>query len=117
MLAAGAAPKLPYTIPDHQNPAGVTLAAERRRPLVELARRHGFLCVEDVAARELGFQGQAVRSLWSQAPDVVVQTGTTSKTFFPGVRLGWAVGPADVCAQLVGAKQTTDQCAGALGQR
>jgi 2-aminoadipate transaminase len=47
----------------------------------------------------------------------VVQAGTTSKTFFPGVRLGWAVGPADVCAQLVSAKQNTDQCAGALGQR
>ncbi len=116
-LAGGAAPKLIYTIPDHQNPAGVTLAAERRGPLVELARRHGFLIVEDVAYRELGFDGQAVQSLWSQAPDVVVQTGTTSKTFFPGVRLGWAVGPAEVCAELVAAKQTTDQCAGALGQR
>jgi 2-aminoadipate transaminase len=58
-----------------------------------------------------------VPSLWSLAPDVVVQTGTTSKTFFPGVRLGWAVGPAEISAQLVSAKQTTDQCAGALGQR
>jgi 2-aminoadipate transaminase len=46
-----------------------------------------------------------------------MQVGTTSKTFFPGVRLGWAVGPADVTAQLVSAKQNTDQCAGALGQR
>jgi 2-aminoadipate transaminase len=46
-----------------------------------------------------------------------VQAGTTSKTFFPGVRLGWAAGPPEVCAQLVAAKQNTDQCAGALGQR
>ena len=46
-----------------------------------------------------------------------MQAGTTSKTFFPGVRLGWAVGPAEISAQLVSAKQTTDQCAGALGQR
>ena len=46
-----------------------------------------------------------------------VQAGTTSKTFFPGVRLGWAVAPAAVSAQLVAAKQNTDQCAGALGQR
>jgi 2-aminoadipate transaminase len=106
-----------YTIPDHQNPAGVSLAAERRRPLVELARRYGFLIVEDVAYRELGFDGEALPSLWSVAPDVVVQTGTTSKTFFPGVRLGWAAGPAEVSAQLVSAKQNTDQCAGALGQR
>jgi 2-aminoadipate transaminase len=116
-LAEGLRPKLLYTIPDHQNPAGVSLSTERRALLVELARRHGFLIVEDVAYRELGFEDETPPSLWSLAPDVVVQTGTTSKTFFPGVRLGWAVGPAEVSAQLVAAKQNTDQCAGALGQR
>jgi len=116
-LAAGLRPKLVYSIPDHQNPGGVSLSVERRTALVELARAHGFLIVEDVAYRELGFDEDAAPSLWSLAPDVVVQAGTTSKTFFPGVRLGWAVGPAEICAQLVAAKQNTDQCAGALGQR
>jgi 2-aminoadipate transaminase len=116
-LDDGLRPKLVYTIPDHQNPAGVSLTRERRGLLVELARRHGFLIVEDVAYRELGFEDDEAPSLWSLAPDVVVQAGTTSKTFFPGVRLGWAVGPAEVSAQLVSAKQNTDQCAGALGQR
>jgi len=116
-LAAGLRPKLLYTIPDHQNPAGVTLAAERRAALVELARRYGFLIVEDVAYRELGFDGSALPSLWSIGADVVLQVATTSKTFFPGVRLGWAAGPAEVVTQLVSAKQTTDQCAAALGQR
>lgn len=116
-LRAGARPKLVYTIPEHQNPAGVTLAADRREPLVELARRYGFLVFEDVAYRELGFSEETFPSLWSIAPDVVVQAGTTSKTFFPGVRLGWAVGPPAVAAKLVEAKQNTDQCAGALGQR
>jgi len=117
ILARGLRPKLLYTIPDHQNPAGVSLAADRRDPLVELARRYGFAIVEDVAYRDLGFEGQAPASLWSVAPDIVVQAGTTSKTLFPGVRLGWAAAPADIAAQLVAAKQTTDQCAGALGQR
>ena len=117
LLDNGLRPKLLYTIPEHQNPAGVTLAPERRAALVELARRHGFLIVEDVAYRELGFDGAAPQSLWSLGPDVVVQCGTTSKTFFPGVRLGWAVGPGEVVAQLISAKQNTDQCAGALGQR
>jgi 2-aminoadipate transaminase len=93
------------------------MSSERRERLVELARRYGFLIVEDVAYRELGFADDAARSLWSLAPDVVVQAGTTSKTFFPGVRLGWAVGPSHVSSQLVNAKQNTDQCAGALGQR
>jgi 2-aminoadipate transaminase len=116
-LAAGLRAKLLYTIPDHQNPAGVSLTPERRSLLVELARRYGFLIVEDVAYRELAFDGDAAASLWSLAPDVVVQAGTTSKTLFPGVRLGWAAGPADVAARLVSAKQTTDQCAGAFGQR
>jgi 2-aminoadipate transaminase len=116
-LSDGLRPKLLYTIPDHQNPAGVSLSAERRPLLVELARRYGFLVIEDVAYRELGFAGDALPSLWSIAPEVVLQTGTTSKTLFPGLRLGWAVGPADVSARLVSAKQTTDQCAAALGQR
>jgi 2-aminoadipate transaminase len=116
-LADGLRPKLLYTIPDHQNPAGVSLSGERRQLLVDLARSYGFLIVEDVAYRELGFADEAAPALWSLAPDVVVQAGTTSKTFFPGVRLGWAVGPAEVSAQLVSAKQNTDQCAGALGQR
>jgi 2-aminoadipate transaminase len=116
-LAGGLRPKLVYTIPDHQNPAGVSLSRERRELLVDLAGRYGFLIVEDVAYRELGFDDGAEPSLWSLAPDVVLQAGTTSKTLFPGVRLGWAVGPAEVSAQLVSAKQNTDQCAGALGQR
>ncbi|MBA3290961.1 MAG: PLP-dependent aminotransferase family protein [Actinobacteria bacterium] len=116
-LDRGLRPKLLYTIPDHQNPAGVSLSLERRQTLVELARHHGFLVVEDVAYRELGFRDDPLPSLWSLAPDVVVQAGTTSKTFFPGVRLGWAAGPSEVVAQLVAAKQNTDQCAGSLGQR
>jgi len=116
-LERGLRPKLVYTIPDHQNPAGVSLSAERRSGLVELARMHGFLIVEDVAYRELGFAGNALPSLWSVAPDVVIQAGTTSKTLFPGVRLGWAIAPPEVSARLVSAKQTTDQCAGAFGQR
>jgi 2-aminoadipate transaminase len=116
-LVGGLRPKLVYTIPDHQNPAGVSLGADRRPALIELARRYGFLVVEDVAYRELGFEDESPASLWSLGPDVVVQAGTTSKTFCPGVRLGWAVGPAEVASRLVAAKQLTDQCAGALGQR
>jgi 2-aminoadipate transaminase len=116
-LADGLRPKLVYTIPDHQNPAGVSLAAGRRATLVELARSYGFLVVEDVAYRELSFENDPLPSLWSLGPDIVVQIGTTSKTLFPGIRLGWAAGPAGVVDRLVAAKQVTDQCAGALGQR
>jgi 2-aminoadipate transaminase len=140
-LRGGHRPKLLYTIPDYQNPTGLSLAADRRPALVDLARRYGFLILEDVAYRELGFaegrpstpartasqpspygrrvhlSGPDKQSLWSLAPDVVVQAGTFSKIFFPGVRLGWAAGPASVIAQLAIAKQNSDQCSGALGQR
>jgi 2-aminoadipate transaminase len=117
LLADGLRPKLLYTIPDYQNPAGVSLVAERRGALVELARRYGFLVVEDVAYRELGWEPGQPPTLWSLGPDVVLQAGTFSKIFFPGVRLGWAAGPPEVVAKLVWAKQLTDQCSGALGQR
>jgi 2-aminoadipate transaminase len=116
-LAAGPRPKLVYTIPEFQNPTGRTLPLDRRRALVELCRAHGVLLVEDVAYRELSFDGTSLPTLWSLGPDVVLQAGTFSKTLVPGVRLGWAVGPEQVVTELTAAKQTTDQCAGGLGQR
>jgi 2-aminoadipate transaminase len=126
LLAAGLRPKIVYTIPDYQNPTGLSMSAERRQGLVDLARRYDFLILEDVAYRELGFgaagngagNGAAPPpSLWSLAPDVVLQAGTFSKIFSPGFRMGWAAGPAEVVGRLVIAKQNSDQCAGALGQR
>jgi 2-aminoadipate transaminase len=90
---------------------------ERRRALVELARRYGFLVVEDVAYREISFDGERRPSLWALGPDCVLQIGTFSKLFMPGVRLGWAAGPSRVIEKLVWGKQNTDQGAGALGQR
>src|SRR5580700_207014 len=127
LLAAGLRPKIVYTIPDYQNPTGLSMSAERRQDLVDLARRYDFLILEDVAYRELGFgllgngpldNSTGPRpSMWSLAPDVVLQAGTFSKIFSPGFRMGWAAGPADVVGRLVIAKQNSDQCAGALGQR
>jgi 2-aminoadipate transaminase len=117
LQGAGPVPKLLYVIPDHQNPTGLSLSLERRQALVELCRRHELLLVEDVAYRELGFGGEPVASLWSLGPDVVVQIGTFSKILFPGVRLGWAIGPDAVVSAMADAKQNSDQCSGALGQR
>lgn len=135
LLAGGLRPKIVYTIPDYQNPSGLSMSAERRPELADLARRYGFLILEDVAYRELGFgtvlgastvlgdstvpgAGPASPpSLWSLAPDVVLQAGTFSKIFSPGFRMGWATGPAEIIGRLVVAKQNSDQCAGALGQR
>ena len=109
--------KLLYVIPEFQNPTGRTLSLDRRVALVEECRRRGIVIFEDVAYRELSFDGENLPTLWSLAPDVVLQAGTFSKVFAPGVRLGWALGPPDVVAQLAAVKQNTDQCAAALGQR
>jgi len=116
-LAGGYRPKFLYVIPEFQNPSGRTLTLERRQALVDLCRRYGVLIFEDVAYRELSFDGSSLPSLWSLAPDVVLQAGTFSKVFAPGVRFGWAVGPAALVAKLASAKGFTDQCSGALGQR
>ena len=116
-LEAGEAPKFVYVIPEYQNPTGRTMSLPRRRELVDLCRRHGVLVLEDVAYRELCFDGDPLPSLWSLAPDVVLQAGTFSKIFCPGVRLGWAVGPSSVVAELAAAKLNTDQCASGLAQR
>jgi 2-aminoadipate transaminase len=122
LLAGGLRPKIVYTIPDYQNPTGLSMSAERRLALIGLARRYDFMILEDVAYRELGFgpagnAAAAPPSMWSLAPDVVLQAGTFSKIFSPGFRMGWAAGPAEVVGRLIIAKQNSDQCAGALGQR
>jgi 2-aminoadipate transaminase len=117
LLAGGLRPKIVYTIPDYQNPTGLSMSAERRQELADLARRYDFLILEDVAYRELGFGAAPPPSLWSLAPDVALQAGTFSKIFSPGFRMGWAAGPAEIISRLVVAKQNSDQCAGALGQR
>ncbi len=116
-LAAGWRPKIFYTIPEFANPTGLTMSLDRRQELVALARRYGFLILEDVAYRELSFTSAPPTSLWTLAPDVVLQAGTFSKIFSPGFRLGWAAGPAEIIARLIVAKQNSDQCSGALGQR
>lgn len=114
--AAGHPPKVLYVIPDFQNPSGLRLSLERRREVVAIARRLGLLVLEDVAYRDLAFDGSYIDSLYALGPDVTVQVGTFSKTFTPGTRMGWASGPATVVDAMAQAKTNTDQCAGALGQ-
>ena len=116
-LAAGLRPKFVYTIPEYQNPTGRTLPLERRHELVELCRRHGVLILEDVAYRELPFGPTALPTLWSLAPDLVLQAGTFSKSFFPGVRLGWACGPARVSPSWPPRSRTPISAPAVSGQR
>ncbi|MEV5412096.1 PLP-dependent aminotransferase family protein [Thermopolyspora sp. NPDC052614] len=98
---AGRRIKFLYTIPNFQNPAGVTLTAERRRQVLELCRRAGVLVVEDNPYGLLRFDGEPLRALRADDPEGVVYLGSFSKTLAPGFRVGWALAPHAVREKLV----------------
>jgi DNA-binding transcriptional MocR family regulator len=108
--AAGKRVKLLYTVPNFHNPGGVTLSLERRPRVVEIARRHGVLILEDNPYGLLGFDGQTCPALQSFDPDAVVYLGSFSKTFAPGYRVGWAVAPHAVREKLVLAVESAILC-------
>ncbi len=92
VLLANPGAKLIYTVPEFQNPTGVTMTFERRRRLVELANRHDVLVLEDSPYRELRFAGEPIPTLKSlDTQERVVHLGSFSKVLAPGMRLGWAL--------------------------
>jgi 2-aminoadipate transaminase len=93
--------KLIYTIPDFQNPTGVTLSASRRKELVDLANRFNVMVLEDTAYRDLRFEGDAPPTIKSfDTEGRVIMLGSFSKILAPGLRLGWAVASPDVIRDL-----------------
>ncbi len=108
--------KYVYTIPNHQNPGGVSLSEERRVHLAELAEEHDLLLLEDGAYSLLDFEGRVGTSLRALVPDRVVYVGTMSKTFAPGVRTGWIAAPTPVRERLVVLREAADLCPGNLTQ-
>lgn len=81
-----------YTIPEFQNPTGVTLSLPRRRRLIELANRHDLVVIEDTPYRQIRFSGATVPTLKSlDTEGRVIHLGSFSKVLVPGMRLGWAV--------------------------
>ena len=116
LAAQGRRVKLLYTVPNHHNPAGVTLSAERRPRIVEIARRHGVLVLEDDPYGLLGFEGDPLPSMHSLDPEGVIYLGSFSKTFAPGFRVGWAVAPHAIREKLVLASESAILCPSAFSQ-
>jgi len=113
----GRRPKFVYSVPSFQNPSGVTLSLARRRRLVELARLHEILVVEDNPYGLLRYSGEPLPPLYQlDGGDFVVYIGTFSKILSPGIRLGWAVAPPPVMAKIVLGKQASDLCTSTLTQ-
>jgi 2-aminoadipate transaminase len=117
LAADGRRPKFIYSVPSFQNPAGVTMSADRRRRLVELAREREVLIVEDNPYGLLRYEGEPLEPLYQlDGGDYVIYVGTLSKILSPGIRLGWAVAPPPVMEKIVLGKQATDLCTSTLTQ-
>jgi 2-aminoadipate transaminase len=130
----GRRPKFIYTIPNFQNPGGVTMSLPRRRRLVEVARERELLILEDNPYGLLRYEGQALPTLYSldaslgsmndEGPptrdgvssDLVIYLGTFSKILSPGLRLGWSVAPRAVLEKLNLGKQGADLCSSPITQ-
>ncbi len=102
--------KFLYMIPDFQNPSGESLTLPEREMLVDLARRYGFLIIEDSPYRELRYEGEHIPTMYSIDPDVVIHLGSFSKIFAPGFRLGWAIAHPDILDKIYVCKQSLDLC-------
>lgn len=89
-------PKLLYCMSNFHNPGGVSLSLERRQHLGKLAYQYNFFILEDDAYTELSFEGERLPSIYSFAPERVIYLSSFSKIIAPGIRLGWAIGSAEV---------------------
>ena len=118
MRSEGRRVKCIYTIPNFQNPSGVTLAAERRNELINIADEHDLLIIEDDAYFDLHFTEDASRlvPLAALRPDRVVYLGTFSKVLAPGLRTAWLRAPEKIAAKVELAKEGADLSSSVLDQ-
>jgi DNA-binding transcriptional MocR family regulator len=102
LLDEGLRPPLAHIIPNFQNPAGYTLALEKRRRLLELAAEHAFTLFEDDPYIDIRFTGEPLPTMLSMNDGSarVVYASSFSKTVCPGIRCGYLVGPEDLIAQI-----------------
>ncbi|HEX2027634.1 MAG TPA: PLP-dependent aminotransferase family protein, partial [Nitriliruptorales bacterium] len=105
-----------YLVPNHQNPAGVSLSSARRERIAEIAEARDLIVVEDNPYGLLDFAGRTWPSIRSLIPDRVVYVGTISKTFAPGARIGWVAAPGPVRDKLVLLREAADLCQSNLTQ-
>ena len=110
--------KMIYVIPDFQNPTGRTWSLERRKGLLEVAKKFDLPIVEDNPYGELRFDGESVSSIKSlDDDDRVIFLGTFSKTFCPGLRVGWVCAPEKLLEKYILVKQGADLQCNSMAQR
>ena len=115
---AGRRVKCVYTIPNFQNPSGVTLAGPRRKELVDIADEHDLLLIEDDAYYELYFTDERERfdTLAALRPSRVVYLSSFSKVLAPGLRTAWLCAPEEIASKIELAKEGADLSSSVLDQ-
>ena len=108
-LKAHPGTKLIYTIPNFQNPSGVTMSLEKRKKLYELAKEYGVLIIEDNPYGDLRYSGENVPCIKSFDTDgMVIYSGSFSKVVAPGIRAGYMVANKAAMAKMIVCKQGQD---------
>lgn len=108
--AQGKTIKLIYTIPSYHNPGGISQGPERRKQILEIAKREHILLLEDDPYGLLGFDGQTPRAIRADDAENVVYLGSFSKTIASGLRVGWALAPHAIREKLVIAAESAILC-------
>ncbi len=103
---AGRRIKFLYTIPNYHNPAGVTMSAPRRPVIAQMCRDADITVLEDNPYGLLGFDNKVHRALRADDPENIIYLGSFSKTFAPGLRVGWVLAPHAVREKLVLANES-----------
>ncbi len=116
ILQSGDSPRIVYVLPNFHNPAGTTLPLERRERLVEVAREHDLIIVEDDPYRELRYEGEDIPPVFHLAPERTIYLSTFSKTLAPGIRLAWVAAAKPAFSKLIEAKQAADLHTGTFVQ-
>jgi 2-aminoadipate transaminase len=101
-------PKLMYTVPNFQNPSGISYSQENRHEVAEILRGSTTLLIEDDPYGDLRFEGEVKKSFMELLPQNTVLLGSFSKTIVPGFRLGWIAAPKRIMDKLIIAKQAAD---------
>jgi 2-aminoadipate transaminase len=109
-LIANPQAKLIYTVPEFQNPTGITLAGDRRKRMVELAEEHDVIIIEDSPYYEIRFEGENIPAIKSfdTSGDRVIYLGSFSKTLCPGIRLGWVCANFEILDRYRVMKEASD---------
>lgn len=108
-LQGGMRLKFVYTIPHFHNPGGCTMPLEKRERLLDLANQYDFLIVEDDPYRDIVFDGDSLPSMLSldESGERVAFMNSFTKQVCPGLRIGYAVGPASLIKEMVTAGTNT----------